>query len=68
MKRTSELERLTDAVRQAEAELDAAVRLSDVKAAAKRLMLARAELERLKGQPATARRAPSREAREAGAS
>jgi hypothetical protein len=63
VKRKSELERLTEAVRQAEAKLDAAARLSDVKAAASRLQRARAELRAAEeAQPLSARRAPSREA------
>jgi hypothetical protein len=44
MKRKSDLKRLAEAVRQAEAELDAAAKLSDVKAAARRLQRAKAAL------------------------
>ena len=67
MKLKSELERLTEAVRKAEAELDAATTRSAVNIAAKRLMLARAALKRLQDEPAT-RRAASRAGAKAGAS
>ena len=69
MKPKSELARLTEAVRQAEAELDAATTRSAVNAAAKRLMMARAELKRFQEEPAVAtRRGASRAAAKAGAS
>jgi hypothetical protein len=45
MKRKSEVDRLAEAVCRAEAELDAAATLSDVKAAGKRLQRARAALK-----------------------
>jgi hypothetical protein len=65
VKLKSELERLSDAVRKAEAELDAATTRSALNVAAKRLMPARAELKRL--ERAT-RRVASRGAAKAGAS
>jgi hypothetical protein len=49
MKSKSELERLTEAVCQAEAELDAATTRSALDTPAKRLMTARAALKRLQG-------------------
>jgi hypothetical protein len=55
VKLKSELERVTEAVRKAEAELEAATRRSALNAAAKRLMLARAALKRLEDQPADRR-------------
>jgi hypothetical protein len=54
VKPKSELERLTEAVRKAEAELDAATTRSALNAAAKRLMTTRAALKRLQDQPAGA--------------
>ena len=64
----SELERLTEAVRKAEAELDAATTRSALNAAAKRLMTARAALKRLQDQPAGASPGASRAGARAGAS
>jgi hypothetical protein len=51
MKPSSELKRLAEAVRQAEAELDAATTRSALNAAAKKLMNARAALRRLQEKP-----------------
>jgi hypothetical protein len=50
MKPKSELKRLAEAVRQAEAELDAATTRSMPNAAAKRLMNARAALKRMQAE------------------
>ena len=69
VKLKSELEGLTEAVRRAEADLDAATTRSAVNAAAKRLMMARAELKRLQDEPAGASRpAASRAGAKAGVS
>ena len=67
MRPKSELERLTEAVRKAEAELDAATTRSALNSAAKRLMMARAALKRLQDEPAT-HRVASRGVAQAGAS
>jgi len=69
MKTKSELERLTEAVRKAEAELDVATKRSAVNTAAKRLMMARSALKRFQEEPAGATRpAASRAAARADAS
>jgi hypothetical protein len=69
MNPASELKRLAEAVRQAEAELDAATTRSALNAAAKRLMNACGALKRMQEKPAGAtRRAPSRGGPGAGAS
>ena len=52
MKLKSKLERLIEAVRKVEAELDAATTRSAMNTAAKRLMMARAALKRLQDEPA----------------
>lgn len=57
----TDLKKLTDAVRQAEAELETAATLTAVKAAAKKLMRAKEELK-------AARDAANREGESAGAS
>jgi hypothetical protein len=59
VKPKSELDRLTEAVRRAEAELDAATTRSALNAAAKRLMTARAALKRLQDEPAAAATRPA---------
>jgi hypothetical protein len=56
MKPKSELKRLTEAVRKAEAELDAARTRSALSGAARKLMCARAELRRLQEETAGATR------------
>jgi hypothetical protein len=54
MRPKSELERLAEAVRKAEAELDAATTRTALNAAAKRLMMARTALRRFQDEPASA--------------
>jgi hypothetical protein len=59
----------TKQLREAERELDAATRRSDVNAAAKRLQRAKAQLKRLEAEAAERpKRRPSRGSRSAGAS
>ena len=64
----SELKRLTEAVLRADAELDAATKLSEVKSAARKLMRAKEALLRLQAQPAATHPSASREAAKAPAS
>jgi hypothetical protein len=64
----TDLKYWTTKLREAEAELEAATRRSDINAAAKRLQMAKAELRRLEAKEAKRSKRPSRDSRSAGAS